>query len=652
MFRQTARWMQHLSYPIRFAIIGTVFAVALVYLTYGLYRSNQDNVDFSSKERVGVQYVKPAMALLLALEQEQAQHAGKGAGNALGSAVQQQWQAMQQTHTALNPVLGVDKEWSGFDASWKKLQSAPQPDNFQAASSSLRALISQASDQSNLTLDPDIDTYYLMDVLINHWADWLSQSMEANSMLMAAKGQALGGPARDALLMLLPQLRNNVESLTQNLNKAAAYNPALKASLAGSDARLLAVAEQNNSVFRKAIDGQTATASSLVADTLNAASAFGQTALTQLDTLLEARIQRIQWQRNMYLGCALLAFLLSIYLFIALYLSITAQLGGEPFYVQEVVEQIATGRLDTSIALNSQDESSLLAAIRQMRNQLRDTVSQLVHTSQQLDGAARDVAEGASQVAHSSDRQSEAASSMAAAVEQLSTSLSVSAERSVEAHQLSQAAVQESTSGTEVIRGAGSSMQSIVREISTVSDTIQALSKQSESIVSIVDVIRDVADQTNLLALNAAIEAARAGEQGRGFAVVADEVRKLAERTAQSTTEIGGIVQQIQHTAKQAAGNMHTGMQTVEAGQQHAEHAGTAIVTIQQQIDQVQQVVAEIQTALNEQSNTSQVLAKNVEQVAQMSEENSRAMKGTAETVGQLKGLSEQLSALAARFTV
>jgi methyl-accepting chemotaxis protein len=87
------------------------------------------------------------------------------------------------------PGAGRGQGWSALDAAWKKLQSAPQPDNFRATSSSLRALISQASDQSNLTLDPDIDTYYLMDVLITHWPDWLSQSMEANSMLMAAKGR-------------------------------------------------------------------------------------------------------------------------------------------------------------------------------------------------------------------------------------------------------------------------------------------------------------------------------------------------------------------------------------------------------------------------------------------------------------------------------
>ncbi|BBF86869.1 methyl-accepting chemotaxis protein [Aquitalea magnusonii] len=644
--------MQRLSYPTRFAVIGAVFAIALFYLTYGLYRSNQDNVDFSSKEVIGVQYLKPVMNFLLALQQEQVQRTAAPDKGALSSDLEAQWSRLQQTHHALNGQLGLEQGWTALKGGWQKLKGTPTLANYQAVADSLLDLISMASDQSNLTLDPDIDTFYLMDAVTVQWPNWLNRSTQANALLLVASGQPLTATARDQAVGLSPLISDSLQNLQHDLSKAVAYNATLKAGFAGAEEKLAAQSALNASALGKAIAGQAVAGSGLPAATLDVATHFQQAALQQLGDLLDARIHRIQWQRNVYLACAAFAFLLSTYLFIALYLSITAQLGGEPFYVQEVVAQIAAGRLDTRIALQEEDDSSLLAAIRQMRNQLRETVSQLVQTSQQLDGAAHDVAEGASQVAHSSDRQSEAASSMAAAVEQLSTSLSVSAERSVEAHQLSCTAVDESSTGTVVIQSAGSSMQSIVREISTVSDTIHALSRQSESIVSIVDVIRDVADQTNLLALNAAIEAARAGEQGRGFAVVADEVRKLAERTAQSTTEIGGIVQQIQHTARQAVGTMHTGMQTVEAGQQHAQQAGTAILSIQQQIDQVQRAVAEIQSALTEQSHTSLQLAKNVEQVAQMSEENSRAMKGTAETVGQLKGLSEQLSALAARFTV
>lgn len=174
MFRLVARWMQRLSYPTRFAVIGAVFAIALFYLTYGLYRSNQDNVDFSSKEVVGVQYLQPAMSLLLALEQEQAQRAAADKG-AVSSALEAQWSTLQQTHQALNGQLGLDKGWTALDGAWQKLKGTPGLANYQAVADSLLDLIGLASDQSNLTLDPDIDTFYLMDAVTVQWPNWLNR---------------------------------------------------------------------------------------------------------------------------------------------------------------------------------------------------------------------------------------------------------------------------------------------------------------------------------------------------------------------------------------------------------------------------------------------------------------------------------------------
>jgi methyl-accepting chemotaxis protein len=167
-----------------------------------------------------------------------------------------------------------------------------------------------------------------------------------------------------------------------------------------------------------------------------------------------------------------------------------------------------------------------------------------------------------------------------------------------------------------------------------------------------VNVIKEIADQTNLLALNAAIEAARAGEQGRGFAVVADEVRKLAERTAKSTQEIAGMIGKIQNSTREVVASMESSVGRVSSGVDLANQAGQSITQIKNESTRVAQVVGNISDALREQSEASRSIAQNVEKIAQMSEENSAAVLQTANAAGHLEKLALSLQNTISRFKV
>ncbi|BBF86133.1 methyl-accepting chemotaxis protein [Aquitalea magnusonii] len=638
-----------MSYPSRFAIIGTVFAIALTYLTYGLYRSNQDNADFSSKELIGTQYLKPSMALLAQIQQQRVL-AEKGQARAAN--LEPAWGAVNAVQAEIGQRLAVESSWNGLNAAWQAVKTRPSADNLDKLTDTLNEHIGRVSDQSNLTLDPDIDTFYLMDAITVKWPNWLIRATRANALLERSAGQPLGTKDHDTAVGLRILLDDALSGMQDDFAKATAFNPGLKEILAARQEQFATQAKANAQQLENALSGLPTHASGLQDGTIQSAQALQQVALDQLESLLHVRLGHILLQRNIYMACALFTLLLSAYLFVTLYMSITLQLGGDPFYVQKVVQQIASGRLDTEIKLRDQATDSLLAEIHTMRNNLHETVSSLITTSRQLDETASEVASSARHVARGSEQQHDAASDMAAAVEQLSTSLSVSAERSAQADLLTRNAVSQSFTGVEVIGDAGHSMSSIVASINEVAGTIDKLTRQSESIVTIVDVIHEVADQTNLLALNAAIEAARAGEAGRGFAVVADEVRKLAERTAHSTTEITTIVQEIQGTTQHVAGHMSTSRGTVEAGQSKAVEAHEVMDAIRAQIDQACVAVADIRTRLSEQSQNSQDIARNVEQVARMSEENSRVVQSSSETVNRLKTLSSQLTQLAGKFSV
>jgi methyl-accepting chemotaxis protein len=229
---------------------------------------------------------------------------------------------------------------------------------------------------------------------------------------------------------------------------------------------------------------------------------------------------------------------------------------------------------------------------------------------------------------------------MASAAEQMTVSIGQVSDSAADARQITTDAGERSASGSAVIDRTVAEMQVIADTVAAAAKTIQIVGDSSQDISAIVQVIKDVADQTNLLALNAAIEAARAGEQGRGFAVVADEVRKLAERTAQATMDIGSMIESMQSRAGEAVRTMEQAVTYVEGGVQLASQAGESMGQISSGARRTVTAVNEISDALQEQSVASSEIAGNVERIAQMSAENCTATQQAHATVEQLQALA------------
>jgi methyl-accepting chemotaxis protein len=265
-------------------------------------------------------------------------------------------------------------------------------------------------------------------------------------------------------------------------------------------------------------------------------------------------------------------------------------------------------------------------------------------------GAVSSLSSASQQVAHHSGQQSSAASAMASAMEQMTANLAEIAHNAGHVDEASRASGERSREGSAIIGRATAEMGEIASTVQSGSASIDALGQQSQKISAIVQVIREIADQTNLLALNAAIEAARAGEAGRGFAVVADEVRKLAERTAQSTQQIGDMIQAIQGSAKGAVRVMDDTVRRVDTGVELAGQAAASIVQITDSVDTLLQGVAEISNALRQQGLASQDMARHVERIAGMTEENSHAANQTAQAAQDLEGLAADMRQAVERF--
>ena len=292
------------------------------------------------------------------------------------------------------------------------------------------------------------------------------------------------------------------------------------------------------------------------------------------------------------------------------------------------------------------------AAFNDLLANVRESLRAVVDTASKVSESAARALEVSREVAEAGGEQSVAAGAMAVAIEQLAISTDHIAANTQEALDRARDASRAADGGAANVARTAQEMDRVAHEIVRAGETVADLGAESKQISRIVDVIKEVAEQTNLLALNAAIEAARAGEQGRGFAVVADEVRKLAERTAGSAREIGSMVTTMQASALGAVGNVDAVVARAQDGRMRSEEAAVRIGEIRDSAHQVTTAVGEVSAALSEQDRTAKDISRRVEIVARMSEASCAAGQRAATVSRDLEGAACALRETVDRFRV
>nr|WP_273820825.1 methyl-accepting chemotaxis protein [Pseudomonas asplenii] len=317
-----------------------------------------------------------------------------------------------------------------------------------------------------------------------------------------------------------------------------------------------------------------------------------------------------------------------------------------------IAADIAHGDLSTKIdEPRQQDEAArLIRNLATMQRDLRSMIEVVRSNAHGVNDMSEQLSGGCHQVAGSSQQQSEAAGTMAAAASEMTASIEEITRHAERALDMANQAEALAKNGGRVIHQVVSDMDDIARSAQQSAQVIRTLDKESEAIFGIVQVIQGIAEQTNLLALNAAIEAARAGEQGRGFAVVADEVRGLAGRTSASTQEIADMVLRIQSSTREAVSSMEAGVAQVDKGMAVTAEVERAIREILEATLNTSQLVNDISRTIGEQSLVSNEISHQVEKIADMSAGNNRVIGQTAEATDQLSSLAGKLSQSVDRF--